>query len=109
MIVGRWRFICFANVRDDGSPLAFGAKACSAAEMPKAPKVWWLSASACSDYFEVYNLTHCSPWTQIKQLLWVENKSSLIFAILDLDDPLPWYLPYVESSIFERYYSVVTG
>jgi len=45
----------FANVPDHLPPLAFGTQGCSAADVPKVPKVWWLSASACSDYFEVYN------------------------------------------------------
>ena len=29
-----------ANAPDDGSPLAFGLRACSAGEMPKVPQPW---------------------------------------------------------------------
>jgi hypothetical protein len=31
-------FIFWANVRDDGSPLAFGTQGCSTADMPEVPK-----------------------------------------------------------------------
>ena len=33
-------FIFFANVRDDGSPLAFGADPASAGCVTKVPKAW---------------------------------------------------------------------
>jgi len=39
------------NVPDHLPPLAFGTKGCSAADVPKVPKAWWLSASVCSDYY----------------------------------------------------------
>jgi len=32
--------ISIANVPDDGSPLAFGTKGCSAADVPKVPQAW---------------------------------------------------------------------
>jgi predicted NAD/FAD-binding protein len=35
-----------ANVPDHLPPLAFGTKGCSAADVPKVPKAWWLSGSA---------------------------------------------------------------
>ena len=41
--------LCFANVRDDGSPLAFGADPASAGDVPKVPKAQGLAPSACSD------------------------------------------------------------
>jgi len=36
----RWSHIFLANVRDDRSPLAFGTKGCSAADVPKVPQAW---------------------------------------------------------------------
>ena len=44
------RGINSANVPDDLLPLAFGTKGCSAADVPKVPKAWELSASACSHF-----------------------------------------------------------
>jgi len=41
-------FIFVANVPDHLLPLAFVTKACSAGDVPKVPKAWELSASACS-------------------------------------------------------------
>jgi len=32
--------VFLANVRDDRSPLAFGTKGCSAADVPKVPQAW---------------------------------------------------------------------
>jgi hypothetical protein len=43
--------IFWQNVPDHLPPLAFGTKGCSAADVPKVPKAWWLSASVCSDYY----------------------------------------------------------
>ena len=41
----------FANVPDHLLPLAFGARACAADEMPEVPKVWELSASVCLHFY----------------------------------------------------------
>ena len=41
----------FANVPGQVSPLAFGIRGCSAAEMPKVPKAWGLTAPVCSHLF----------------------------------------------------------
>jgi hypothetical protein len=43
------------NVRDDLPPLAFGTKGCSAADVPKVPKAWWLGPSPRSAYFIRYS------------------------------------------------------
>jgi len=46
---GRSSFVAFIfspNVTDDLPPLAFGIRGCTAAEMPKGPKAWWLGPSA---------------------------------------------------------------
>jgi len=42
-----------ANVRCHLPPLAFGTKGCSAADVPKVPKAWWLGGQPRSDYFFV--------------------------------------------------------
>jgi hypothetical protein len=42
--------IILPNVPDDLPPLAFGIRGCSAAEMPKVPKAWWLGPSVCSHF-----------------------------------------------------------
>ena len=48
----QWRSSYFlANVRDDLPPLAFGTKACSAGDVPKVPKAWWLGRSLRSPFF----------------------------------------------------------
>ena len=39
--------IFLANVPDHLLPPAFGTKGCSAADVPKVPKAWELSASVC--------------------------------------------------------------
>jgi len=41
-------FISFPNVPGQVSPLAFGTKGCFAADVPKVPKAWGLTASARS-------------------------------------------------------------
>ena len=55
MIVGRWRFICFANVPSDLSLLAFGIPPAREAElaggMPKVPKGQGLGRLARSAVF----------------------------------------------------------
>ncbi|MFA7346102.1 MAG: hypothetical protein WC003_17530, partial [Terrimicrobiaceae bacterium] len=43
--------ILLPNVRCHLPPLAFGTKACSAGDVPKVPKAWWLGAQPCSHYF----------------------------------------------------------
>jgi hypothetical protein len=48
----------YANVPDDLPPLAFGIRACSAGEMPKVPKAWWLGPSVCSLYFGLLVFGH---------------------------------------------------
>jgi hypothetical protein len=42
------------NVPDDGSPLAFGAKGCYAADVQKVPKAWELGASVRSAFLFLF-------------------------------------------------------
>jgi len=57
-----------ANVQGHLPPPAFGIRACSAGEMPKVPKAWWLGEPPCSHFSSL--ILRMASFCKFTILLW---------------------------------------